>query len=129
MKVDFTIAAEAANARAVTIQLRQDRYLQRNLGSKRALEAYLSSDAAGLAPVDAAQADVVPTVGAAGELLRAPSAGVDKGFALLTDAAGKVDLVLTNSEDSTDQVYVNVVDPATGKVHTSGLVAFADDTP
>lgn len=129
MNVSFTIGAEAANARNVAVQLKQDRFLDRNVGSKRVLEAYLSSDAAGDTVVNAAGTGIVPTAGTAGKLLDPSVASEQATFRLKTNADGKVDVVLTNSADENETVYLNVISPLDGKVHTSAAIAFVDDTP
>lgn len=130
MQVEFTIAAEAANVKEVTVQVTQDRGQRRVLGSKRVLEVYLSSDAAGETPTVPASDDFgVVTDGGAGALLATPASSAHNVAKVLTDATGKVDLDLTNAADGGATRYLNVIDPATGKVHTSGAITWADDTP
>lgn len=128
----FTLGAEAANARKVTVQLgsRATRGAgPKDLTSKRALELYLSSDAAGDVVVNAATTGIAPTDGGAGVLLQGPVSGEQAIWLMKTDADGLLEITLTNAGDENETVYVNVKDPTTGKVLTSGAVAFADDTP
>lgn len=132
LAVTFTLGAEAANARAVAVQL-GSRPLAgstpRNIASKRALRMYLSTDAAGDTFVNAANTGIVPTDGGAGNVLQAPVSSEQPIFEFKTNASGKVDVTLTNAGDETETVYLNVIDPTNGKVVTSGAIAFADDTP
>lgn len=132
MIATFTLGAEAANARKATVQLgsRSTRGgAVRNVTGKRALRLYLSSDAAGDTVVNPAAVSIVPTDGGAGVLLQAHVASEQPIFEFKTDATGKLEITLTNATDATVTTYLNVIDPASGKVITSGPIAFADDTP
>ena len=132
MIANFTLGAESANARKVTVQLgsRSTRGGKvRNVGGKRALRLYLSSDAAGDTVVNPTAVAVVPTDGGAGSLLQAHVASEQPIFEFKTDDTGKLEVTLTNATDANVTTYLNVIDPASGKVVTSGAIAFADDTP
>ena len=123
----FTIGAEAADAIEVAIQFSDDE--SDPLTGVTAVEVYLSSDADGEVPIDAAGVpDMIPSDGGPGAILSTPQANVQLGWRLLTDSAGAVEVVLTNAGDGADTVYLNAVLP-NGKVVTSGAITFADDTP
>lgn len=127
----FTIGAEVANARTVAVQLGHRGTAgaaARNVGSKRVVDMYLSSDAAGDAVVNAATTGIVPTAGADGSLLDSAITATKASFKVKTEADGQVDVVLTNAGDEAETVFLNVV-LGNGQVATSGAIAFLDDTP
>lgn len=126
--VSVVVGAEAANARPVTIQARNASGVA--LNEKAVVALYLSSDSAGLAPIDLGGDDTLPTVGTKGEILSGvDDAGVGhRMFHVLSAADGLIDLVLTNATDQTKTRYVNVMLPS-GKVLASTAVVFADNTP
>lgn len=127
----FTIGAEAANARNVAVQLGSRATAgatPKNVGSKRIVEMYLSSDAAGDTVVNAAGTGIVPTAGAAGKLLDPSVAAEQATFRMKTNALGLVNVILTNAGDENETVYLNAI-MADNKVVTSGPIAFVDDTP
>lgn len=123
MKVTFTLAAEAADSRDVTVQIKQDRQLNRNIGSPRVIQAYLSSDAAGLA-TESAEGDVSLYPVEESQFVDSNTA---HSATVVTDADGTVVLNVSTTTDVARTTYLNIVDPATGKVHTSGAVAFIDN--
>lgn len=122
----ITLGAEAANARTVGIQLQTA--VHNNLNEPAVVVAYLSSDAAGLAPVNAAGTDIVPTDSGDGAIIDTAVAATHASVRLVSDATGSIELTLTNAGDETETVYLNVV-LGNGKLVTSGAIAFVDDTP
>lgn len=124
----FTLGAEVANARAVTVQLKTAAPYAHNVAAPNVAQFYLSSDAAGLVPVNPVSIDVVPTAGTNGHVIDAPVTGTKDSFLLVSNATGEVDVVLTNAADAAVTVYLNLILP-NNRVLTSGAVAFLDDTP
>lgn len=127
----FTIAAEAANAKSVLVQLGSRPLpgnVAKNIGGARVLELYLSSDATGDTIVNPVGTGIVPTDGGEGVLLDAPEATEQPIWRVKTDATGKVRVLLTNAGDENETVYLNAI-LADGKVVTSAAIVFADDTP
>lgn len=125
-RVSFTLGAEVANARTVAVQLKTINQL--NLNEPAAVKMYLSTDAAGLAPVNPAVNGVVPTDSGAGALVDTTITTTQAGWQSVSSAAGLINLTLTNAADANVTTYLNVILP-NGKVVTSSAIAFLDDTP
>jgi hypothetical protein len=118
----ISVAAEAANARAVTIQLTDS--MRKALQNRATVELFFSSDSAGLEAVQFTGDDTVPTVGAKGSLV-----GTAGGFAkVVSDADGAIDLIVTNASDQAKTRYLNLV-LGSGHVLAPVALAFADNTP
>jgi hypothetical protein len=116
-----TVAAEAANARAVSIQLTGS--MRQALTGRATVRGFVTSDAAGLEAVEFVGDDTVPTVGAKGDLLSASGAV----FEALSNASGEVDLVLTNASDQGKTRYLTL--DTGGRLLDPVAIVFADDTP
>lgn len=127
----FTIGAEAANARNVLVELKTANTRGATLhdvSAKEVVDLYLSSDAAGDMIVNAAGTGIVPTAGVDGSLIDTAIASTKASWKMRSEADGDLNVVLTNAGDENETVYLNVV-LASGKVVTSGAIAFVDDTP
>lgn len=131
MKIAMTVAAEALDQKRVTIQLKKgSKSTAENAEGKYVLDAYLSSDADGLVVADAWNDGMGgAAVDVEGDRLDQAFSGNQRAFKLVTDENGKVDLLLTDTGDAAGTRYLNVADPGTGKVQTSGPITWADDTP
>jgi outer membrane protein assembly factor BamB len=113
----ITYGDEATNARAVTVQLKDDRGT--NVAVKTAVRFYLSEAAGGDAIVTTAPSGGI-AVGASGKVLVVNTAGKD--LFCLTDATGK--LILTVTESTAKSFHVNVVLP-TGELVNGATLTFA----
>lgn len=117
----FTIGAEAANARAVTVQLTDA--MRKALANKAIASFYVSTDAAGLEPVDFSTDDTVPTVGTKGAVL---GGGGDGELRVISAADGIVDLVLTNASDQAKTRYLHAI-VANDHIVAAGAISFIDN--
>lgn len=122
--VSFVIGAETANA--ITLNLQLLTINGEDLGSKGVVDMYLSSDALGNTVVNAVGTGILFTAGTDGSVIDNAITGTKASVKMVSEDDGDLDVVLTNSGDETETVYVNVV-LANGKVKTSGAVAFIDN--
>lgn len=115
--VSFTIGAEAANAIAVTIQLR-DGKTGAECNERRAVHAYLSDDANGDSIVATAP-DGGWAIGTDGLLIPVVA---NKAAILVSESDGDIDVAITHAAGA-KTVYLIVV--AGGLLHASGAITFA----
>lgn len=115
--VSFTIGAEAANAIAVTIQLR-DGKTGAECNERRAVHAYLSDDANGDSIVATAP-DGGWAIGTDGLLIPVVA---NKAAILVSESDGDIDVAITHAAGA-KTVYLIVV--AGGILHASGAITFA----
>ena len=113
--------AEAADARTVSVQLND--HLGAALAHRAVVQGFISTDANGDSPGDGGSTIVV-TAGTDGAVI----ATDESGFTAVSESDGDLDLVLTDSADAAQTVYLHIVLP-TGKLASSAAIAFADDTP
>lgn len=118
-----TIAAEAANARTVPVQLKDHAGI--DLANRGVVQMYVSTDATGDAPGDGALT-IALTAGTDGAIL--PGADASARATFVSEADGDIDVVLTDSADGALSVYLHVI-LSDGTIASSGAIAFADDTP
>lgn len=115
-EVDFTIGAEASDVINVALQLQSS---NEDLGERAAVLAYLSGDAEGDGVVGTAPTGGV-AAGTNGEVIAELVA--DKVFVLKTDAAGDVDVDLTDTGTPTFHLVVVLPD---GTLAVSDAITFA----
>lgn len=114
-------AAEAADARSVAVQL--NNMLGDAMTTRAVVHGFVSTDATGDTPGDGSSTIVV-TAGTDGKVI----ATDESGFVAISEVDGDLDLVLTDTADAAQTVYVHIVTP-TGALISSAAIAFADDTP
>ena len=114
-------AAEAADARSGSIQLTDQ--AGDALTQAAVVQVYVATDAAGMVPGDG-DATIVLTAGTDGALISAD----ESGATMVSEADGDLDVVLTDSADADETVYLVVVLP-TVQIAVSDAIAFVDDTP
>lgn len=128
-RATITLTAEVANARTAHIALEHadtDAGKLHPETSRQVVDLYLSSDAAGDTPVNPVSGDVVPTAGTNGSMIDKPITGTKASWKMIAEAAGMIDVVLTNATDLATTVYLHVI-LASGKVLTSAAITFLDD--
>lgn len=113
----FTYGTEAANARSVTLQLKDDQGTA--IAVKTAVRFFLSQAAGGDAIVTTAP-DGGIAIGASGKILVVNTAGKD--LYCITDATGK--LILTITESTAKNFFPNAVLP-TGELINGATLTFA----
>lgn len=121
----FTISAEVANARTVSVQLQT--LNDNDLAEASVVDLYLSTDVAG----DVLYTASTLTIAAGTDGTRIDNyaaSGVHGSARFKSELDGDVDVVLTNSSDATFTVYMHLVLP-NGKVRSTTAIAFVDDTP
>lgn len=130
-RVEFYISGEAANAVTAHAHLRSAATRggrAKVLGRAEVVDMYLSSDAVGDTPVDAAALGVAVTA-SEGKLINAPS-DADNHFSwkIRSGGNGNIIMALTNAGDANITAYLNVI-LANGTVLTSPAITFVDNTP
>lgn len=113
--------AEAANARTVSIQLNDA--AGNALANRAVVDVFISTEANGDAPGDG-DCTIALTAGTDGALISAD----ESGARFISEADGDLDVVLTDSADAADSVWLHVILPD-GTIASSAEIAFADDTP
>lgn len=117
-KATLSVGAEVSNAVTVSLALLQSD--GDALGDKGVVGVYTSSDAAGLIPNTT---NLALTAGTHGKKVDVGTTGL---VAFVTDAAGLLDVVVTNAANGALTTHLNVV-LHTGKIVTSGLLTFVVD--